>query len=100
MDTTEESGQPVGGTPEPTTPPLRTPITLVPPPLTPQQVQDIVDAINAAKKAIDSLGALRGAFAKWALNRVLEGLKALGPIPPLMPPGTQEPSTPPITQTP
>ena len=97
MDTTEESGTPVGGTPEPTTPPLRTPITLVPPPLTPQQVQDIVDAINAAKKAIASLGALRGAFAKWALNRVLEGLKALGPIPPLMPPGTQEPSTPPST---
>ena len=101
MDTTEETGTPVGATPEPTTPPLRTPITLVPPPLSPQQVQDVIDAINAAKKAIDSLGALGGLFAKWALNRVLEGLRLMGPIPPLGPPmGTQEPTVPPVTQTP
>ena len=92
---TEESGSPIQDIP------TRAPITtLVPPPLTPQQAQDIVDAINAAKKAIDSLGALGGLFAKWALNRVLEGLRLMGPIPPLMPPGTQEPSTPPVTQTP
>jgi len=89
--TTEDSGPPVkigAGTDA---------VIIVPPPLSPQQVQDIVDAINAANKAIDSLGALGGAFMKWALGRVLEGLRAMGPIPPLMPPGTQEPSTPPET---
>lgn len=76
-------------------------VTLVPPPLTPQQAQDVIDAINAAKKAIDSLGALGGLFAKWALNRVLEGLRLMGPIPPIGPPmGTQEPTAPPVTQTP
>ena len=96
MDTPEESGPPVTG--RDTT----DAVTLVPPPLSPQQVQDVVGAINAAKKAIDSLGALGGLFAKWALNRVLEGLRLMGPIPPLSPPiGTQKPTTPPpITPTP
>lgn len=88
----EESGPPVTGNPR-----QDEIVTLVPPPLSQQQVQDVIDAINAAKKAIDSLGALGGLFAKWALNRVLEGLRAMGPIQPLMPPGTQEPSTPPET---
>ena len=93
---TEESGPPIQDIP------TREPVaTLVPPPLSPQQVQDVVDAIAAAKKAIDSLGALGGLFAKWALNRVLEGLRLMGPIPPLGPPmGTQEPTVPPVTQTP
>jgi hypothetical protein len=65
-------------------------------------VQDIMDAINAANKAINSLGVLGGAFAKWALGKVIEGLQAMGPIPPLGPPlGTQEPSNPhPTTPTP
>ena len=101
MDTTEESGTPVGGTPEPTTPPLRTPITLVPPPLTLKQADKLAKAITALEELIDSLGTVSGALARLVLSKVLEGLKAMGPIPPLGPPmGTQEPSTPPITQTP
>ena len=97
MDTPEESGQPVGGTPEPTAPPLRAPITLIPPPLTLEQAEKIAKAIEAIEAAIDSLGTVSGALAKFVLGKVLEGLKAMGPIPPLMPPGTQEPTTPPST---
>lgn len=93
----EESGTPVGGTPEPTTPPLRTPITLVPPPLTLDQADKLAKAITAMEELIDSLGTVGGALAKYVLGKVLEGLKAMGPIPPLMPPGTQEPTTPPST---
>lgn len=90
-DTQEESGPPV------TTEPVRPPIIITPPPLTLEQAEKIAAAIKAAEDAIDSLGVLGGAFAKWALGKVLEGLRAMGPIPPLMPPGTQEPSTPPPT---
>jgi hypothetical protein len=91
----EESGPPVGGTPEPTTPPLRTPITLVPPPLTLDQADKLAKAIIALEELIDSLGTVSGALAKFVLGKVLEGLKAMGPIPPLGPPmGTQEPTTP------
>ena len=97
MDTPEESGQPVGGTPEPTTLPLRTPITLVPPPLTLEQADKIAKAIEAIEAAIESLGTIGGAFARLLLGKVLEGLRAMGPIPPLVPPGTQEPTTPPST---
>ena len=97
MDIPEESGTPVGGTPEPTTPPLRTPITLVPPPLTLEQADKLAKAITALEELIDSLGTVSGALARLILGKVLEGLKAMGPIPPLMPPGTQEPTTPPST---
>ena len=91
----EESGPPVGGTPETTTPPLRTPITLVPPPLTLDQADKLAKAIIALEELIDSLGTVSGALAKFVLGKVLEGLKAMGPIPPLGPPmGTQEPTTP------
>lgn len=98
----EESGPPIN----PNTQPPRTGFgdfaiepTMVQ--LTPEQLQKIADAIAAAEAAIKSLGVLGGAFAKWALNRVLEGLRQMGPIPPLMPPlGTQEPSTPPPTTPP
>ena len=94
----EESGSPVGGTPEPTTPPLRTPITLVPPPLTLEQADKLAKAITALEELIDSLGTVSGALARLILGKVLEGLKAMGPIPPLGPPlGTQEPTTPPET---
>jgi len=94
----EESGTPVGGTPEPTTPPLRTPITLVPPPLTLEQADKLAKAITAMEELIDSLGTVSGALARLILGKVLEGLKAMGPIPPLGPPlGTQEPTTPPET---
>lgn len=96
----EESGTPVGGTPEPTTPPLRTPITLVPPPLTLEQADKLAKAITAMEELIDSLGTVSGALAKFVLGKVLEVLKAMGPIPPLVPPGTQEPSTPPPTTPP
>ena len=97
----EESGPPVGGTTEPTTPPLRTPITLVPPPLTLEQADKIAKAIEAIEAAIESLGTVGGALARLLLGKVLEGLRAMGPIPPLGPPmGTQEPTTPPVTQTP
>jgi hypothetical protein len=93
----EESGPPVGGTAEPTTPPLRTPITLVPPPLSPQQVQDVIDAINAVKKAVQSVGSLAWPLVKWAFGKAIEGLRAI-PTAPLTPSlGTQEPSTPPPT---
>lgn len=94
----EESGTPVGGTPEPTTPPLRTPITLVPPPLTLDQADKLAKAITAMEELIDSLGTVSGVLARLILGKVLEGLKAMGPIPPLGPPlGTQEPTTPPET---
>ncbi len=97
--TTEESGPPVTE-PGPTTPPLRTPITLVPPPLTLDQADKLAKAIIALEELIDSLGTVSGALAKFVLGKVLEGLKAMGPIPPLVPPGTQEPSTPPPTTPP
>lgn len=93
----EESGTPVTE-PEPTTPPLRTPITLVPPPLTLEQADKLAKAITAMEELIDSLGTVSGALARLILGKVLEGLKAMGPIPPLGPPlGTQEPTTPPET---
>lgn len=94
----EGGGTPVGGTPEPTTPPLRSPgPILVPPPLSPQQVQDVVDAINAVKKAVQSVGSLAWPLVKWAFGKAIEGLRAI-PTAPLTPSlGTQEPSTPPPT---
>jgi hypothetical protein len=92
-DTAEESGPPV--TTE--TPPRSGPI-LTPPPLTLEQADKIAKAIQAVQDAIDSLGAVGGALAKLLLGKVIEGLRAMGPIPPLGPPlGTQEPSTPPPT---
>ena len=99
----EESGTPV----EPTTPPRAStgeftidPL-LVPPPLSMEQAQKIADAIKALEDLIDSLGTVGGALAKFVLGKMLQGLRELGPIPPLMPPlGTQEPSTPPPTTPP
>lgn len=96
---TEESGTPI----EPTTPPRAStgefavePL-LIPPPLSPQQVQDVIDAINAVKKAAESVGSLAWPLAKWAFGKAIEGLRAI-PTAPLTPPlGTQEPSTPPPT---
>lgn len=92
----EESGPPI----EPTTPPRAStggfvvdPL-LVPPPLSLEQAQKIADAIKALEDAIDSIGTVGGALAKFVLRKVIQGLKELGPIPPLIPPGTQEPSTP------
>lgn len=98
--TTEESGTPIGTT-ETTTPiGVRAQITLVPPPLTLEQAQKIADAIKAVEDAIEALGAIGGLFAKWALGKVLEGLRAMGPIPPLIPPSTIPDSTPPPTTPP
>ena len=92
---TEETGSPIQDIP------ARAPVaTLVPPPLTLEQAQKLAKAITALEELIDSLGTVSGALARLVLSKVLEGLKAMGPIPPLMPPGTQEQSTPPITQTP
>jgi hypothetical protein len=92
---TEESGSPIQDIP------MREPVaTLVPPPLTLEQADKLAKAITALEELIDSLGTISGALAKYVLSKVLEGLKAMGPIPPLVPPGTQEPSTPPVTQTP
>ena len=93
---TEETGSPIQDIP------ARAPVaTLVPPPLTLEQAQKLAKAITAMEELIDSLGTVSGALARLILGKVLEGLKAMGPIPPLGPPlGTQEPSTPPITQTP
>jgi hypothetical protein len=92
---TEESGSPIQDIP------TRKPVaTLVPPPLTLEQADKLAKAITALEDLIDSLGTISGALAKLVLSKVLEGLKAMGPIPPLVPPGTQEPSTPPVTQTP
>lgn len=91
MDTPEESGPPVGG--RDTT----DAVTLVPPPLSPQQVQDVIDAINAVKKAVQSVGSLAWPLVKWAFGKAIEGLRAI-PTAPLTPSlGTQEPSTPPPT---
>ena len=95
----EESGTPI----EPTTPPRAStgefavePL-LVPPPLSMEQAQKLADAIKAVEELIDSLGTVGWALGKYVLGKVLQGLKAMGPIPPLVPPGTQEPSTPPST---
>ena len=91
MDTPEDSGPPVTG--RDTT----DAVTLVPPPLTLEQADKLAKAITALEELIDSLGTVGGALAKYVLGKVLEGLKAMGPVPPLVPPGTQEPSTPPST---
>jgi hypothetical protein len=91
MDTPEESGTPVTG--RDTT----DAVTLVPPPLTLEQADKLAKAIAALEELIDSLGTVGGALAKYVLGKVLEGLKAMGPVPPLVPSGTQEPSTPPET---
>ena len=92
--TTEESGPPVTTEPGP----VRPPIILTPPPLTLEQAEKIAAAIKAVQDAIDSLGAVGGALAKLMLGKVIEGLRAMGPIPPLGPPlGTVPPSTPPPT---
>ena len=91
MDTPEESGTPVTG--RDTT----DAVTLVPPPLTLEQADKLAKAITALEELIDSLGTVGGALAKYVLGKVLEGLKAMGPIQPLVPSGTQEPSTPPET---
>ena len=89
---TEETGSPIQDIP------ARAPVaTLVPPPLTLEQAQKLAKAITAMEELIDSLGTVSGALARLILGKVLEGLKAMGPIPPLMPPGTQEPTTPPST---
>lgn len=87
----EDSGPPVTG--RDTT----DAVTLVPPPLTLEQADKLAKAIKAVEELIDSLGTVGGALAKYVLGKVLEGLKAMGPVPPLVPPGTQEPSTPPST---
>jgi hypothetical protein len=90
--TTEESGPPVkigAGTDA---------VIIVPPPLTLEQADKIAKAIEAIEAAIESLGTVGGAFARLLLGKVLEGLRAMGPIPPLGPSGgTEEPSTPPST---
>jgi len=92
--TTEGSGPPV--TTEPRQ--VRPPIILTPPPLTLEQADKIAKAIEAIEAAIESLGTVGGAFARLLLGKVLEGLRAMGPIPPLGPSGgTEEPSTPPST---
>ena len=93
---TEETGSPIQDIP------TRAPITtLVPPPLTLEQADKLAKAITALEELIDSLGTVSGALARMILGKVMEGLKAMGPIPPLGPPmGTQEPTTPPVTQTP
>ena len=89
---TEETGSPIQDIP------ARAPVaTLVPPPLTLEQADKLAKAIAALEELIDSLGTVSGALARLILGKVLEGLKAMGPIPPLMPPGTQEPTTPPST---
>jgi hypothetical protein len=66
--------------------------------LSPEQLEKIAKAIEAVQDAIDSLGAVGGALAKLLLGKVIEGLRAMGPIPPLGPPlGTVPPTTPPPT---
>jgi hypothetical protein len=63
-----------------------------------EQADKLAKAITAMEELIDSLGTVSGALARLILGKVLEGLKAMGPIPPLGPPlGTQEPTTPPET---
>jgi hypothetical protein len=90
-DTQEESGPPVTETG-----PVRPPVIITPPPLTLEQADKIAKAIEAIEAAIESLGTVGGAFARLLLGKVLEGLRAMGPIPPLGPSGeTEEPSTPP-----
>jgi hypothetical protein len=90
-DTQEESGPPVTGRDTTDV------VTLVPPPLTLEQADKLAKAIAALEELIDSLGTVGGALAKYVLGKVLEGLKAMGPVPPLVPSGTQEPTAPPET---
>jgi hypothetical protein len=91
MDAPEESGTPVTGRDTTDV------VTLVPPPLTLEQADKLAKAIAALEEPIDSLGTVGGALAKYVLGKVLEGLKAMGPVPPLVPSGTQEPTAPPET---
>lgn len=97
MDTEEESGPPIAPTTPPRTGPYVVDPLLVPPPLSPQQVQDVIDAINAVKKAAESVGSLAWPLVKWAFGKAIEGLRAI-PIGPITPPlGTQPSTTPPST---
>lgn len=104
MITEEESGPAID--PNMTEPPLKSggeytidPI-LIPPPLSIEQAQKLADAIKAIEEFRKSLGSAGWALGKFVLGKVIQGLKELGPIPPLMPPGTQEPSTQPPTTSP
>jgi hypothetical protein len=88
----EETGPPVTGEPGPT----RLPIIITPPPLSPAQVEKIVDAIEAIGEAAEALGSLYGQYCKW----VLQNFKPMF-IPPLIPPAIVPPTTPlPTTPTP
>jgi len=91
-DTPEESGPPVTTGPKP----VRPPIILTPLPLTLEQADKLAKAITALEELIDSLGTISGALAKWALGKVIEGLRAI-PITPITPPLTVPPTTPPPT---
>lgn len=100
IESGEASGPPIGTTPPESTSPIgvRVPITLVPPPLTLDQAEKLANVIKALEELIESLGTLGGAIARLLLGKVLEGLRAMGPIPPLGPSGgTEHPSTPPST---
>jgi hypothetical protein len=70
--------------------------------LSPEQLEKIAKAIKAVQDVIDSLGAVGGVLAKLLLGKIIEGLRAMGPIPPLGPPlGTVPPTAPtPTTPTP
>ena len=94
---TEESGEPIN-----TSEPIKTGGRFIMEPtmvqLSPEQLEKIAKAIEAVQDAIDSLGAVGGALAYLMLGKVIEGLRAMGPIPPLGPPlGTVPPTTPPPT---
>jgi hypothetical protein len=97
---TEESGEPIN-----TSAPIKTGGAFIMEPtmvqLSPEQLEKIAKAIEAVQDVIDSLGAVGGALAKLMLGKVIEGLRAMGPIPPLVPPALVPESTPtPTTPTP
>jgi hypothetical protein len=78
--TAEESGPPVTGEPGP----VRPPIIITPPPLTLEQVEKIIKAVEAVEEVVKALGPLYGDYCKWVLSKVKPII--IPPIGPTIPP--------------
>jgi hypothetical protein len=78
-DTQEESGPPVTETG-----PVRPPVIITPPPLSPSQVEKIVKAVEAVEEVVKALGPLYGDYCKWVLSKIKPII--IPPIGPTIPP--------------
>jgi hypothetical protein len=77
--TTEDSGPPVTETG-----PVRPPVIITPPPLSPSQVEKIVKAVEAVEEVVKALGPLYGDYCKWVLSKIKPII--IPPIGPTIPP--------------